>query len=204
MTKVDQEKFDMIHGTQQIYRKLLDCMARPGKVQNIYNSIYMVEDIHGFSPALIGIAFTLIDREVNFHVIANQRIEVAQYLKWKTFSKHEDITNAPYILIQNQLEDHEINELMMQVNRGTLEDPHSSATIILNVKSFSEGKNLQFSGPGISGKRDCSIEGLSNAWIVERELANKEYPMGVDFILTTETGDMIAIPRTTLIESECL
>jgi alpha-D-ribose 1-methylphosphonate 5-triphosphate synthase subunit PhnH len=203
MTKVDKKTFDMVHGTQEIYRKLLDCMARPGKTQSISDSIHMIEPVHGFSHGLVAVAYTLIDREANFHVISDQQDEVIQYLHWKTFSHHEEAEQAPYIFIQEQLEEQEIHELMNKVNHGTLEDPHSSATLIINVKSFTNGLKMKLSGPGINGNKECYVAGLSLRWLVERELKNKEYPLGVDLILVAESGEVMAIPRTTLIESWC-
>ncbi|MFC0271048.1 phosphonate C-P lyase system protein PhnH [Metabacillus herbersteinensis] len=203
MTKVDNKTFDMVHGTQQIYRKLLDCMARPGKTQSISDSIHMIEPVHGFSPGLLAIAYTLVDREASFHVISNQRDEVSQYLHWKTFSHLEKVEQAPYIFIQEQLDDQEIHELMTKVNHGTLEDPHSSATLIINIKSFNSGIKMKLTGPGIDGNKECYVAGLSPKWFAEREFTNKEYPLGVDLILVAESEEVMAIPRTTLIESEC-
>ncbi|WP_408008178.1 phosphonate C-P lyase system protein PhnH [Pseudalkalibacillus sp. A8] len=203
MTKVDQQSFDMIHGTQEIFRKLLDSMSRPGKVNNIHDAVQFIESVEGLSQAMTGIAFTLIDREASFHIISKRRSEVIQYLRWTTFAKHEDITKVSYVFIHEPLDEKEIYDVMSQVNRGTLENPHESATIIINVDRLSNGKKLLLSGPGIDGTKECFIEGLPAAWITERERVNKEYPIGVDFIFVTQSGDLTAIPRTTTIESEC-
>jgi alpha-D-ribose 1-methylphosphonate 5-triphosphate synthase subunit PhnH len=205
MTKVEQNTFDMVHGTQQIYRKLLDCMARPGKVQNICDATNMIE-CDGISPALVGIALTLTNQEVTFHVISNEGKEARQFLHRKTFSKHEGIAKAQYIFIQDQLDEGQICEVMYEVNPGTLTDPHNSTTMIFHVKHLSAhgdtGLRLKLSGPGIKERKTCYIDGLLAAWLRERQIVNREFPLGVDMIFVSESGDIVALPRTTSVESE--
>ncbi|RSK55184.1 phosphonate C-P lyase system protein PhnH [Bacillus canaveralius] len=205
MTKVD-ERFDMIHGTQMIYRKLLDCMARPGKINNILEAISNIEDACLFSPSLRGLAYTLVDREVRFYIEADRKQEVEQDIQWKTFSTTADYVQADYLFFDHAPESAAIHELVEQVKRGTLEDPHLSATLLLNVKSISdlpgEGRSLVLQGPGIKETTTVFVEGLALDWIEARRKVNGEFPLGVDMVLTTRTGDVIAIPRTTVIESE--
>ncbi|MBD8067905.1 phosphonate C-P lyase system protein PhnH [Bacillus sp. PS06] len=203
MTKAEQVTFNYIYGAQQIYRKLIDCMARPGKINDIQELITGIEQTHDFSPSLMAIAYTLIDREVSFHVITNRQRDVAQFLHWKTFSKNEQLEKADYIFVHKELNEQDIHEIMSCVNIGSLEDPHESATLVLHLSSFQEGDTYRLSGPGIAGEKLCSFEGLSPHWIRLRNELNKEYPLGIDLILTNDSGEILAIPRTTLIESEC-
>ncbi|WP_078381925.1 phosphonate C-P lyase system protein PhnH [Sutcliffiella halmapala] len=207
MTKANVDSFDIVKETQVIYRKLLDCMARPGKIENISSSVEDLTKHKLFSPVLEGIVLALVDQEVSFKVVGPQSEEVMQYLKWKTFGVEAPISMADFIFIPEELMDAEISPLMKQVKIGTLEDPHLSATIIILVKNLStitndNGNSLTFQGPGIAEKMTINIEGMSNAWLSERKKINKEFPLGVDFIFVTEAGDIMAIPRTTLIESE--
>jgi alpha-D-ribose 1-methylphosphonate 5-triphosphate synthase subunit PhnH len=206
MQKVNLETFDMVHDTQQIFRKLLDCMSRPGKIQSISEEIASINELEGFASALQGIAFTLIDREVNFHVLSNHAETITRSLEWKTYSKESPIQDADYIFITNPEEVENITEMMQQVKKGTLLDPHDSATVVLCVKEVTKiptatGK-IMMSGPGIASEQTVYIEGLQARWIEERNKATKEFPLGIDIILTTRDGDMMAIPRTTLLESE--
>jgi alpha-D-ribose 1-methylphosphonate 5-triphosphate synthase subunit PhnH len=204
MTKV--EPFDAVYDTQQIYRKLLDCMARPGKVNSI--EPYLVQDDHEslFSKPLLSLAFTLVDREVSFHVISDLKEKAEQYIYWQTFSKAAELHEAHYVFIGKQLSDSEIQSVMNEVKAGTLEDPHLSATILIQVNTLTDspgdGMKLKLTGPGIQGTREVYADGMPSAWIAERKKINSEYPLGVDMILTTSSGEIMAIPRTTLIVRE--
>ncbi|MEB1805917.1 MAG: phosphonate C-P lyase system protein PhnH [Bacillaceae bacterium] len=207
MTKANLDTFDMVFGTQAVYRNLLDCMARPGKILNICSSTQMLKKQHDFPTVLEGIALTLVDQEVTFTIISHSSKEIIPYLKWKTFGNEASIEQADFIFIPEKLEEVEIIELMNQVKRGTLEDPHLSATIILLVQSISSdpeasGIKITLQGPGIAEKKVVCLDGLSHYWLNERRNVNKEFPLGIDIILATETGDIMAIPRTTSIESE--
>jgi alpha-D-ribose 1-methylphosphonate 5-triphosphate synthase subunit PhnH len=200
------EPFDAVNNTQQIYRKLLDCMARPGKVNSI--EPYLVQDDHEslFSKPLLSLAYTLVDREVSFHVISDLKEKAEQYIYWQTFSQAAELREAHYVFIGKQLSDSEIQSVMNEVKAGTLEDPHLSATILIQVNTLTDspgdGMKLKLTGPGIQGTRYVYADGLPSAWITERKKINSEFPMGVDMILTTSSGEIMAIPRTTVIERE--
>lgn len=205
MTKVDL-MFDAVHDTQQIYRKLLDCMARPGKLNSIEPFIQTLEHGDLFSKPLLSLAYTLVDREVSFHVISDKKEKIRKYIHWQTFSPYGELHEADYVFIGKQLDNNEIRGLMNEVKVGTLEDPHLSATILIAVNALSEvpgdGWKLRLSGPGIQSVREVYADGLPFVWIEERNKLNSEFPLGIDMILTTDTGEMMAIPRTTVIESE--
>lgn len=207
MTKVDL-MFDAVHDTQQIYRKLLDCMARPGKLNSIEPFVQSLEHGDLFPKPLLSLAYTLVDREVSFHVISDQTENIQKNIHWQTFSPYADLHEADYVFIGKQLSNDEIGELMKKLMIGTLEDPHISATVLIAVNALAEvpgdGWKLRLTGPGIQGVKDIYIDGLPCAWIAERNKLTSEFPLGIDMILTTDTGDMIAIPRTTVIESEAV
>jgi alpha-D-ribose 1-methylphosphonate 5-triphosphate synthase subunit PhnH len=208
MQKVNLTRFDMVHGTQRIFRKLLDCMARPGEIQSISEEIAPIEAMEGFPCSLQGIAFTLIDREVQFHVLANHSETIKRALEWKTYSKFSSILSADYIFISHPENVKNIAEFMQHIKKGTLSDPHDSATVVLcvegisNTNIHSSSLKLTMSGPGIASNKTVYIRGLSAKWIEERNIATGEFPLGIDLILTTNEGDIMAVPRTTLLESE--
>ncbi|TBL70524.1 phosphonate C-P lyase system protein PhnH [Paenibacillus thalictri] len=61
---------------------------------------------------------------------------------------------------------------------------------------------LELSGPGIRGTQFCCLSGVSPAWLKVREAINDEYPMGVDMYFFTESGELMALPRTTKLSKE--
>ncbi|KKI91078.1 hypothetical protein WQ54_16870 [Bacillus sp. SA1-12] len=207
MQKANDASFDMVHDTQSIFRKLLDCMARPGKIDRISEEIASILELEGFYKSLQGIAYTLIDREVNFHILADHSETITKTMEWKTYSKNSSIDAADYVFINHPKKVENISECMQELKKGTLSDPHDGATVVLCVKEITANKEpsslkLTMRGPGIETSSVVYIKGLCSKWIEERNRAASEFPLGIDLILTTNSGDIMALPRTTLLESE--
>ena len=208
MLKVEGKTFDFVHDTQDIYRKLLDCMARPGKINCIKDSLIGIEEISGISQSLVALAYTLVDREVTFHVKAENRQTVEKHISRRTYSKSSQGNDAQYLFIEKYLSNEDIQKVMGEVQFGTLEDPHLSTTIILVIDSLSATpeyeQKLELKGPGIQTSRTLYLNGLSPQWLIDRKIVNAEFPLGVDMILVSKSGSVAALPRTTIIESECV
>lgn len=205
MTKVKQSSFHNVHDTQAIYRALLDTMARPGKINNISQQCDRLEVPDSLPTILAGLAYTLLDREVTFSVVGEALTEAEQYLHWQTFSPIRSLDVSDYVFVLQTISPEEVEALMNSVKRGTLEDPHLSATIFVMVEALceqeTEGLTLDLKGPGINGVKTVTLQGLPDTWFKMREKVNEEYPLGVDIIFATEAGDLLALPRTTITES---
>lgn len=206
MQKAKEQLFDRVHDTQEIYRHLLDCMARPGKIKSIEKNVGEIEVVQGISQSLLGLAYTLVDREVSFHVISANQAMVAKHLNRKTFSPAVRLHDADFLLIEKDLSNEEIQGVMDGVRIGTLEDPHLSTTLLITVDRLSEeeecGIKLRLKGPGIQHEKTMYLDGLSVQWLMERKRVNQEFPLGIDMILATKSGQVMALPRTTIVESE--
>ncbi len=207
MTRVDSP-YDIVHDSQQLYRKLLDSMARPGKINKVQATEGQFTGCEGIRPSMLAIALTLLDRESSFYVRSPLAKAFSQYVKWKTFSKEALLANAQFIFIQDKLSNQDIMKLAQEVNVGTLHDPHEGATIIIDVQSLdtssNNGTGIRFSltGPGIKTQRSCVIDGIDIAWFEARERRNAEFPLGFDLILVSTDGAILSIPRTTHIHKE--
>ncbi len=206
MTKVEEYSFDLVHHTQSIYRHVLDSMARPGKINSLENGLQGIEEIPGFSKPLLGLAYTLIDREVTFRVISNQQSFVEKHIVRKTFGVITHKNNADYVLIEKPLTPVEILNVIEECRVGTLEDPHASTTILMTIDSISsdekKGKRLTLRGPGVQTEKNIFVRGFSLEWLTCRKKLNREFPLGIDMILVSRDGHVVSFPRTTIIESE--
>lgn len=63
---------DQIHDVQNVYRKILHSMSRPGTISNLESLISEVNVKLPCYPAVFLAAVTLLDAEVTFHVIGGQ------------------------------------------------------------------------------------------------------------------------------------
>lgn len=207
MQSINHPEFDLIHDSQVIYRSLLDSMARPGRINDLSRSLNKMDTDAPCPRALLAIALTLLDREVAFHLIASNKENAIKHIEWMTGSSNVDTHQADYVFVASQPDQQFIDTLMDRVRIGTLLDPDHSATLIILVDELSDhdplSLDLRLQGPGIQTTKNLFISGLHSEWMIKRALLNKEYPTGCDFIFITESGKLAAIPRTTIIESEC-
>jgi alpha-D-ribose 1-methylphosphonate 5-triphosphate synthase subunit PhnH len=188
--------------TQKIFRCLLDCIARPGKI-DILTRVNFLSGAGAWSYAA-AVAFTLLDREVTFSVLGykNQE-EKTNYLALATGSRAVDLPEADYILAPGE---RELPQLAL-VKRGTLECPDKSATIILTIDKIlpaplpgKKGLLVNLSGPGVLKSNQLFLSGLHSSIFAHFNALNGEYPLGVDYVLLDSDGAITCFPRATQIE----
>jgi alpha-D-ribose 1-methylphosphonate 5-triphosphate synthase subunit PhnH len=200
--------FDRVHDTQEVYRVLLHAMSRPGLVGELGDRINRIDIPVGTSKAAAAIALTLLDGEVAFAVQMLGHEAWAETIRRLTYCKLVDFAAADYVFVEGIEELSFISQVQSQLRIGTLSSPEKSATVCIRVDSFSknesslqaQGWSLKLRGPGIQTETYCYVAGLSLAWIESRARLVEEYPLGVDLIFYTEHGEIIAIPRTTVVE----
>jgi alpha-D-ribose 1-methylphosphonate 5-triphosphate synthase subunit PhnH len=168
------------------------------------NGIDMPE---GLSKTAAAIALTLLDGEVTFAARIRGQEGWTETVRRMTYSKLVDFAAADYVFVEGIEERDFIKEVQAKLKIGTLSSPEMSATLFIRVKSlmneavFQEaGCSLKLTGPGIETQTLCCVDGLSFTWIETRAQMVEEYPLGVDLILYTEHGELMAIPRTTVVE----
>ncbi|TGA96034.1 phosphonate C-P lyase system protein PhnH [Sporolactobacillus shoreae] len=208
MINTNLSHFDEVRDTQMIYRQLLDCMARPGKINSVLQYIQKIDADLPCSPRVFMMAATLLDREVTFHLLSQKKEDAVRFIEWRMRSRQGEMNQADYLFIDLRVDPVEIDEMMDVIRVGTLQNPDQSATLILCVDDLSDQADLPLAlrlrGPGIQEKKELSIAGMDPEWFRKRRQINEEYPIGCDFILISATGKMAALPRTTLVESEGL
>ncbi|MCR8641166.1 phosphonate C-P lyase system protein PhnH [Paenibacillus sp. N1-5-1-14] len=201
---------EKIHLTQQIYRLLLDSMARPGKLVKLPIEHEILAKLD--SPALVGIGLTLLDQEIHFHVESGTQDkgnQLAKLLQLHTLSRPKPLVESDYVFVQIGAE---IDIPSLQ--RGSFEYPDESTTVIYEVKQMSkvmeeghesgEWIRLQLTGPGIKEQHEVFICGFTNTLLEEWTACNQEFPLGVDWMLVDEVGNLCGVPRTTKLHWEVL
>ena len=168
---------------QQNYRALLEVMSRPGSVEEIQRA---KSDV-----TYLAVLATLVDGEVS---LADPDALLDE-LHWPMLQAQlAPADAADYILCRGD------QAPSLNPRLGTLPCPELSATLIIQVESLTEGNlNLQLSGPGVNGKADVNIAGISPAWLAQREHWVCAFPLGVDMILV-DGAAVMALPRTTKVE----
>lgn len=217
MQSGEAQVFDKIHDTQAVYRKLLDALAWPGQVQSIADITSRMSMSVSFSPTLLACALMLLDQEVTFAVVSPEAFAISEFIRWQTLSRETDPGAADYVFVDTDLSAFDIAQLMQNFKRGTLLEPHTSATVFVSVADIaadqgtsrghsleSEGDTvvLELTGPGVKDSATCTIQRLPSTWLEQRSRINAEYPLGIDMVFATENGVMMGVPRTTGIRHE--
>lgn len=181
-----------VFASQSVFRAVMNALARPGTTWNL------PADVAGpaaMAAGMAAIALALIDHDVPVWLDAAlaKTDEAASWLKFHTGAPLVgDHAQCAFALIGD-------GEAMPQLDRfalGTDEYPDRSTTLIVQVKSLTDGPSLTLSGPGIRGTTVCRPDGLP-ADIAHRLVANRAlFPRGVDLVLVTGS-ELLAIPRST-------
>ncbi|MCB5236854.1 phosphonate C-P lyase system protein PhnH [Niallia circulans] len=193
-------KLDMVHDLQSVYRKLVHAYSRPGQLANLRKEAAIVrEDGNEECPApILLIALTLFDQEVTFKVLSEKAGMITKTINQLTYAKQGEIEEADYILVLQDAEIGALNKAIEKAKSGTLKNPHSSATIIIEVTEITAEPVLELKGPGIKTVEYVQVE-LAENWVESRQSKNKEFPLGVDLMFVDQQDQLLSVPRTTQI-----
>lgn len=181
----------IVHTTQQVYRRLVNASSRPGHTENIAEEVKNYSD---FSDAALLTAMTLFDNEISFF---SQDKTMRKELKVLTGGiPNKDYTTADFIVSKEaDLKEAFFTEAMT----GILISPEKSATLIIDIDSIGEGTEYRLRGPGIKEATNIKLS-LGSRWMELRNEICKEFPLGIDLILTDKQNNLVIIPRTTKAE----
>jgi alpha-D-ribose 1-methylphosphonate 5-triphosphate synthase subunit PhnH len=171
---------------QQMFRKLVTAMSRPGHVVNL-------ADCLAGRRAFTGLLATLVDGEVSLADPGNLLDEA----DWPLLEVQPgEIDQANYVLADGR----QPPPQNFQPNLGDLSNPERGATLILDIDDVSHAAQtpLTLSGPGIDGTTTLSVTGLADDWLRRRTDWVCAFPLGVDLFICDATR-AAAIPRTTQI-----
>ena len=189
-------KLDLVHDIQTVYRKVLNCMARPGTIENINEQSNRIDFEINMLNSTVLIMQMLLDAEVGFKVISKNEEEVTKFINQLTYSIRKKTEEADYIFISKNADSSMVDEAFRNAKIGDLIYPNKSATIVFEVEDINNSQDFKLTGPGINVGTFIHIETNVN-WIYEREKKNTEYPLGIDLIFVDGNSNIACIPRTT-------
>ena len=85
------------------------------------------------------------------------------------------------------------------LEQGTDEEPHRSATLVVQVAALEGGHGWRLKGPGIRTERRLGVSGLPEGFAARWAANRAAFPRGVDVVLCAGR-DLAALPRTVAIE----
>jgi len=172
--------------SQQIFRAVMNAMARPGEVVRV--------DV-GFAPpaplnaAAAAVVLTLADFETAV-CTDTERPDVAQFLRFHTGAR---LVDEPALADFALVADPKTGPALSSFAQGIPDYPDRSATLIMQVETF--GQDWRLSGPGIDGQTRFSAAPLSEDFVKQWRDNHARFPRGVDTIFAG--GNRIAaLPRS--------
>lgn len=171
--------------TQQlVYMQLLNAFSFVGKVNSFPNAALS-------EGASIALAASLCDAAVS--LADPQGCLLASH--WPLLqAKQSECATAELVLVKGS----EFHDTAYSV--GSLPSPEQGATLIISVNSLSNGDEqrgltLRVVGPGVDGEITLYVEGLDVQWLSLHQAQQAHFPMGLDFVLVSDT-QLVALPRT--------
>jgi alpha-D-ribose 1-methylphosphonate 5-triphosphate synthase subunit PhnH len=174
---------------QRCFRAVLEAMARPGRVQRV---AALPEAPAPLALAAAAVLLTLADADTPVWLDAGAQAEA-----WLRF--HAGCPLAPTPAEAAFLLACGAPPALRDLAQGTEEEPHRSATLVIQVAALEEGTGWRLTGPGIEREHRLRVTGLPAGFPAEWGANHALFPRGVDVILCA--GDRLAaLPRTTALE----
>ncbi|MCG8323394.1 MAG: phosphonate C-P lyase system protein PhnH [Cytophagales bacterium] len=191
---IKETNYDKVFQSQEHFRLIMDSMANPGKLNRLK------ADIHGISPlnnASILIGFALMNSDVTFFIQDHDE-DITDYFIDNTSAKPASAEKADFLYLSGKKANIGAVEIAKE---GSLEYPEKGAFLVLEAERISEqilegSVELVLKGPGVNGSKKVFVLGVSPELLQIVSLKNKEYPLGVDTLLTDEEGQLLCLPRS--------
>jgi len=180
--------FDPVHDSQRTFRALLQATANPGEV-------YLLPEIDLAPHERILVA--LLDHEVSFCAVGKGARRVEERLASGTGARIVPLSEADFALFLGSP-----GRALLELKRGTLEDPEKGATAICTVNNISGRGSLaiRLSGPGVLGTRLVRVGGIAVEELGTIWETRAGYPQGVDLYLVDHGGQVLGLPRSVELE----
>lgn len=182
--------------SQDVFRMLMDSMARPGTIRTVGPDVGQPEPLGGAAGA---IAVTLCDHETP--VWLSVGLFKSAVGEWIGFHTGAPITREKAEARFAFVEAGAALASFGLFSAGTQEYPDRSTTLVIEVAALGEGLPLTLTGPGIPHATTVLVTGLPEVflrlWADNRAL----FPRGVDVILTAGKN-LLCLPRTVRIATQ--
>ena len=196
--------------SQQVFRALLDAMARPGRVHTLPPAAVQGMEPPVTARGLAASLLCLLDAETRVWLHPAWPVhQLGAYLRFHTGAPIQlEAAHADFVVVDGrQAEVGFLPGLWTQLDAGIDEAPQASATLVIELPVLSEqdpgrpAQHLLLRGPGIAHSQGLHLGGLGPDFWQARAALGPAYPCGIDLILCC--GDAIAaLPRTTRVSLE--
>lgn len=180
-----------VRDAQAVFRAVLDALSHPGRVFPLPGSAQAPDAL---GTGLADIALTLLDADssVWLHPSLAADPEIPSYLTFHTGVRQvTEVCDAEFVIASPQT-----IPALEELEMGTDEAPHRSATVVVDARSSSTGGHFVAEGPGIDGTIEFDAHWAPASFIDLWQQNAAAFPRGVD-LLAVDEYSVVALPRTT-------
>ena len=181
-----------VRDAQQVFRAVLEALARPTTPQRIDVGIKPPAPLRATAGAVI---LALCDEQTPVWLDQTLRAapEVGAWIGFHTGARIVvDAADALFVIASSQSAAPRLADL----SQGTDEEPHRSATLVIDACCAPGVGALTATGPGIPGSAEWDGAGLPGGFLPQWQENRALFPRGVDIVLAAETT-VRGLPRTT-------
>ena len=186
--------FDMVSGTQEVFRLLLEALANPGRPVDLSAQVsQFAANGRWLAPAL-----TLLDNETGFYWDGVP--ELGEEIRFLSGAAQVPLHSADFIFLSipampDANAETEIVQILSQVKGGNHRDPHTSALIFV-ASGGDIDRSIALHGPGVPPEgRNVAVSAAEAAWVRARDSRGFEYPCGVEIVFMRDDHSLVAITR---------
>ena len=182
---------DPTREAQSVFRAVLDALAHPTRSYPLSGP---ARPPAGLGRGLGAVALTLLDEDCSTWLGGRLGADAA-VAAWLTFHTGTRLVTDP-VDAQFVLADPRSLPPLAQLQCGTDEAPHRSATVLLDVRGCSGTARFRAAGPGIDGAIGFAAPWADAEFFAQWTANTATFPRGVDLVLVDEDS-IAALPRTT-------
>ncbi|GAA4052407.1 phosphonate C-P lyase system protein PhnH [Arthrobacter methylotrophus] len=182
---------DPSRDAQRAFRAILDALSHPTRSYPLSGP---AQPPAALGPGLAAVALAVLDEESAIWLGgALDDAEVAAWLEFHTGARQVEAAAANFVFATPSS-----MPALGSLRLGSDEEPHLSATIVLDVRGCAGSRRFAVRGPGIKGTVELEAPwadpGFAGQWYAN----TAAFPRGVDLLLI-DAEQVSALPRTTRI-----
>ena len=176
--------------SQRTFRALLDALAHPGRR-------IALPDGAGTPPALL-VPLALADLGQRVAVVGADVARWAEHLSGATSCALAEPADADQVVVL----DGATADLVDSLRRGTALAPEEGCRLVLACQALgSDGDvGLELRGPGVDGRTQVHVDGISTDVFTAIRAANASFPAGIDTFLVAADHTVVGLPRSLAME----
>ncbi|HEY0247678.1 MAG TPA: phosphonate C-P lyase system protein PhnH [Gryllotalpicola sp.] len=185
---------DPTRDAQHAFRAVLEALARPTRRYPLAGPSAAPEAL---GRAAAAVALTLCDEQTP--VWLDPALSAAGVREWFAFHTGARVVESPAAAAFAFASGLDALPPFADFAQGTHEAPHTSTTIVLDVRAARGDAAFRASGPGILGSAPLAATWADAGFLAQWRRNAEAFPLGIDLVLVAE-DEVSGLPRTTRLE----